>query len=248
MKTSAKTAVESSRAPASFSGRRETSVRRIVRSPGLARLWPWGMRDFGEILALQEKLHADRVADHIPDTWLAGEHPTVITHGVRGGDGDIVRPGAYPIFSVDRGGQTTLHNPGQLVIYPIIKTAEELRFQAWYARALVTTIRNWLAERLGISLEMIKGRPGLFLEGRKAAAIGVSIRRHVSMHGIAINVCNDLRPWGTIVACGETATRPVTLSEIVGRRIATNELIATLPEFLNEYWGYELVDVKHNDN
>lgn len=218
---------------------------RIAESLARAELRPWGTRDYGQVLEMQERLRVERREDKITDTWLAGEHPTVITQGVRGEAGDL-KPGdgRFPVFTIDRGGMTTLHNPGQLVIYPIIKTQGGLLAQAWMSRTLLGTVRDWLREHTGVGLVILKGRPGLFADKRKVAAIGISIRSRVSMHGIAINLCNDLSPWQAIVPCGEPSTRPITLSELAGKRIEPATLIEDLPRFLTEYWQYETVDTR----
>jgi lipoyl(octanoyl) transferase len=219
-------------------------ARRVVAEPARARLHAWGLRDFGEILALQEKLRAARREGLIPDTWLAGEHPTVITQGVRGSAADLLATPAWPVFKIDRGGQTTIHTPGQLVIYPIILTHPGLLSQARLSRALLAATRDWIAEQTGVALEIHKGRPGLFSkDGQKAAAIGLSIRGGVSMHGIAINLCNELASWRAIIPCGEPETQPVTLSELAGRRIAPDELISHLPDWLRDTWGYNKVKI-----
>lgn len=215
---------------------------RVLAEPGVARLAPWGVLEYGAVLAMQERLRAQRQADSIGDVWLAGEHPTVITQGVRGAAADLVQPGALPTFTIDRGGQTTLHNPGQLVIYPIVRTQGGVLAQARVSRALLATVAAWLKALGGVALEIPRGRPGLFLEGRKVAALGISIHGRVTMHGIAINLCNDLSPWQSIVPCGEPETRPATLSEVTGRRYEPAELVARLPDFLRDYWGYEAVE------
>jgi lipoate-protein ligase B len=224
----------------------DTIRRRILADPSRARLHAWGVRDYGEVLTLQEALRVRRREDAIVDTWLAGEHPTVITQGVRGTGGDLTfaEPAAapFPVFKIDRGGMTTLHNPGQLVIYAIVKTLPGLLAQGRMSHTLLTTVRDWLVGLSGVALESHKGRPGLFVGERKAAAIGISVRGRVSMHGIAVNLCNDLSPWRAIVPCGEPTTRPVTLSELAGRRFTPDELIAALPEWLKSAWGYDAVE------
>src|SRR5262245_29841612 len=93
---------------------------RLLANPAVARVHGWGLSEYGAILTMQEALREQRRADVIPDTWLAGEHPAVITQGVRGIEADLVHVNhGLPIFQIDRGGMTTLHNPGQLVLYPI---------------------------------------------------------------------------------------------------------------------------------
>lgn len=215
---------------------------RILADAARARIYPWGVRDYGSVLRIQEYLRQGRREDAVADTWLAGEHETVITQGVRATETDVVVPGDFPIFQIDRGGQTTLHNPGQLVIYPILKVQGGLLAQARLSRTLLLTVRDWLGERYGIELAIPPKRPGLFHGERKVAAIGVSIHGRVSMHGIAINLCNDLTPWQRIVPCGEPTTRPENLSNLIGQIITPAELIDALPQWLEHAWGYESVE------
>jgi lipoate-protein ligase B len=228
-------------APASASALK--AAERVLAGRALARLHPWGLQSYGDVLALQERLREARQRDAIPDTWLAGEHLAVITQGVRGQQQDLVGSPALPVFKIDRGGMTTLHNPGQLVIYPIVRTQGGILAQARFSLTLLAAVRDWLAGLYGIQLEIQKGRPGLFHGPRKVAAIGISIHGRVSMHGIAINLCNDLSPWRAIIPCGEPSTLPITLSEIAGRNIAPADLIPLLPAWLRWYWGYETVQI-----
>jgi lipoyl(octanoyl) transferase len=210
---------------------------------------PWGLQDYGAVLGLQERLHAARKTGALTtDIWLAGEHPTVITQGVRGRDDDLIVPGDIPIFTINRGGMTTLHNPGQLVIYPIACTAGGLLAQARMSLALLTAMRDFIAGQTAIELQIPKGRPGLFLGERKVAAIGLAIRGHVTMHGIAVNLCNDLSPWRAIIPCGEPSTRPITLSEIAGRRIEPADWIPLLPGWLHDAWSYGTVQTESDEH
>jgi lipoyl(octanoyl) transferase len=209
-----------------------------ILEPELAHLKDWGLRDYGEVLKLQEDLRARRRAGEIPDTWLAGEHSTVITQGVRGRPDDLCAPAQWPIYQIDRGGMATIHNPGQLVIYPIVKTGANLVAQARLSRFLLTAVRDWIERISGVSAQIQRGRPGLYVKGRKLAAIGLSVRGGVSMHGIAVNLCNDLTPWDLIVPCGEPATRPVTLTMLTDRCWTPAECIRRIPDWLRGVWGY----------
>ncbi|OPZ07450.1 MAG: Octanoyltransferase [candidate division BRC1 bacterium ADurb.BinA292] len=215
---------------------------RVLADAARAAFIPWGLRDYGDVLAHQHALHARRVADRIPDTWLVGEHPTVVTQGVRGSEADLLTAARYPVFRINRGGQTTIHNPGQLVIYPIVKTQGGLLAQAWLSRLLLAAVSDWLANLTGVATQLEKGKPGLFVDGRKVAAIGISIHRRVAMHGIAVNVCNDLAPWQSIIPCGEPERRPITLSEAAGRPLDPADLVAAIPAWLHSAWGYRRID------
>lgn len=215
---------------------------RVLAERHLARLHHWGLQPYGDVLKLQEELRQARQGGLIPDTWLAGEHTTVITQGVRGKGDDLLGAIPYPVFQIDRGGMTTLHNPGQLVIYPIARTQGGMLAQARISMLLLGAVRDWIHEHAGVELAIQKGRPGLFFGQRKVAAIGISIHGRVTMHGIAINLCNDLSPWRAIVPCGEPSTQPMTLSEIAGTLIEPCDLLKSMPEWLRRTWGYERVE------
>ncbi len=215
----------------------------ILDSPGKAAFYDWGMGDYGRILRLQEELRTSRENNEIDDIWIAGQHPAVITQGVRGGPADLVGNHDIQVFEIDRGGQTTIHNPGQVVIYPIIRTRHELTAQARIPRMLLTGVQSWIEGKTGIRPEIFKGRPGLFWNHRKVAAVGISIHRGITMHGIAINICNDLGPWINIVPCGEPDTFPVTLNEAARIKYHPVDFLEDIPFWLMNFWGYQTVKV-----
>ncbi len=219
---------------------------KILADAGTARFIDWGLRDYGEVLAMQEQFREQRRAGQIPDTWLAGEHPPSSRRACAAArpTSRSTRASPFPFNRIDRGGMTTLHNPGQLVIYPIVKTHEGLLAQARLARALLEATADLVEQLSGVRAAIERGRPGLYVKGRKLAAIGISIRGRVSMHGIAINLCNDLAPWQWIIPCGEPSTRPVTLSELAGKRIEPKDWIARLPAWLQSHWGYRQIELR----
>jgi lipoyl(octanoyl) transferase len=213
------------------------------------RLIDFGLGDYGEVLALQESLRESRRKDAVPDTWLMGEHRTVITQGVRGREADVLGGrggGGVDVVWVDRGGQTTLHSPGQMILYPIVKLGGGSLAGPRMTHALLEGLRAWLIATHGVEAEIPRGRPGLFIGDRKLMSIGISVRGGVSMHGIAMNLCNDPALWDRIVACGEPGTRPVTLSELLGRRIEPKAQGESIGQWLREAWGYaEVVTETH---
>lgn len=228
-----------------------------IESPAAAVLHPWGLAEYGEILRLQEELRKARMEDEISDTWLVGEHPDVITQGVRSSDADLTpavtpqtsgesRP--TPVFTVDRGGMATIHSPGQLVIYPIVRIRGGSMSAGRFSRELLDRTQTWLGDAFGVNAEMHKGSPGLYAGDRKLASIGISARGGITMHGIAINFSNDLEIWDSIVACGDAAIRPITLTELAGRTIHPSDQIESLAGWLRESWGYASVVIKTADS
>ncbi|MFM7086823.1 MAG: lipoyl(octanoyl) transferase LipB [Cyanobium sp.] len=106
-----------------------------------------------------------------------------------------------PLYRIDRGGEVTHHAPGQLVLYPVLDLRRHGADLHLYMRSLEQVVIDLLAT-LGLSGERVAGRTGVWLEGRKLAAIGVGARRWISLHGLALNVEIPLEGFGAIVPCG----------------------------------------------
>ena len=164
------------------------------------RAWSWQQQ-------LQQRLLADPGR---PDALLLLEHQPCYTLG-RGADSRFLRfdpadPPA-PLFRIDRGGEVTHHCPGQLVLYPVLNLQRHGADLHLYLRELEAVVLDLLAE-LGLCGERIEGLTGVWLEGRKVAAIGVGARRWISQHGLALNVDADLSGFAAVVPCGLVG-RPV---------------------------------------
>jgi len=163
-----------------------------------------GRMAFADALALQEKLVAERQANHsLGDELLLLEHDPVYTIG-RTPDQTSLRGAAHlphPLFPINRGGQATYHGPGQLMGYPIIDLrdcGQDLhRYLRWLEDLLVETLTE-----TGIAATTRTGLTGVWVENRKIASIGVGVRHWITMHGFALNVCGDLSPFEQIVPCG----------------------------------------------
>jgi len=145
-----------------------------------------------------------------PETVLLLEHEPCYTLG-RGASEAFLRfdPAAapLPLHRIDRGGEVTHHAPGQLVLYPVLNLQRHGADLHLYLRQLEAVVIDLLAE-LGLEGQRQAGLTGVWLEGRKLAAIGVGARRWISQHGLALNVDCDLAGFGLIVPCG-IADRPV---------------------------------------
>ncbi len=152
--------------------------------------------DFARALERQSELRVAASQNSAYDTVLGFEPlRPVVTLGKRAGD--EARAEGFEYFSLDRGGQATIHNPGQLVIFPVC-TVESVR--AWVERLWRTTERT-LAD-FGVRAEWDESCPGLYTAYGKIVSLGVRVRERVSTHGLAINVANRLEDFQKIQACG----------------------------------------------
>jgi lipoyl(octanoyl) transferase len=166
----------------------------------------------------QRSLVEERVNDaSLNDVLILLEHPPVYTLGT-GSSLDFLnfdpQAGEFEIHRIERGGEVTYHCPGQLVGYPIMNLRYYQQDLHWYLRQLEAVIINTVAN-YGLSAYRVPDFTGVWLEGKKIAAIGIKVRRWITMHGFAINVCPDMRGFKQIVPCG-IADKPVgSLQEFV---------------------------------
>nr|VFK43659.1 MAG: lipoyl(octanoyl) transferase [Candidatus Kentron sp. SD]VFK47813.1 MAG: lipoyl(octanoyl) transferase [Candidatus Kentron sp. SD] len=134
------------------------------------------------------------------ELWLL-EHPPVFTLGQAGRLEHLKSPRDIPVVRTDRGGQVTYHGPGQLVLYVLL----DLNRWRLGVRRLVEILENSviaLVSEAGIRANGKKGAPGVYVEGRKLAALGLRVRRGCCYHGLSLNVNMDLAPFGWIDPCG----------------------------------------------
>jgi lipoyl(octanoyl) transferase len=167
-----------------------------------------GRRPYGEVLELQRRLCQDRIAGRQPDDLLLLlEHDPVVTLG-RGTkasslplDPAALHSRGLEVFEVERGGDVTLHAPGQLVGYPIFHLEQHRPDLHWYLRQLEEALIQALAA-FSIEAERNPGLTGVWTKGRKIASIGVHVKRWVTLHGFALNVTTALDLFDLIVPCG----------------------------------------------
>ena len=146
----------------------------------------------------------DGISDTEQDVLILLEHPPVYTLG-QGADLQFLRfdpdDEAYELHRVERGGEVTYHCPGQLVGYPILNLHRYQLDLHWYLRQLEEVLIRTLAV-YGLTGERLAGMTGVWVGGRKVAAIGIKVSRWITMHGFALNVCPDLSGFDRIVPCG----------------------------------------------
>lgn len=159
----------------------------------------------------QRSLVAQRIKDPTQDDiLLLLEHPPVYTLG-QGASLEFLKfnPSdvSLELHRVERGGEVTYHCPGQLVGYPILNLRHYQQDLHWYLRQLEEVLIQLLSV-YGLKGDRVAGMTGVWVEGRKVAAIGIKVSRWIAMHGFALNVCPDLTGFERIVPCG-IANKPV---------------------------------------
>lgn len=167
-----------------------------------------GQRGYGETLEFMRGICRRRAGgEPLEDRLLLVEHNPVVTLGRSTQASSLPFPAellearGLELFLVERGGDVTLHAPGQLVGYPILDLTGWRRDLHWYLRQLEEVLIRAL-DSLGIEAERNPGKTGVWTRGRKIASIGIHVKQWVTMHGFALNVSTDLSLFDLIVPCG----------------------------------------------
>ena len=201
-----------------------------------------GVRPYAETLELQLELCQKRQDDAIDNTVLIVEHPAVITLGARKSENklltgeDTLRGKGIDLVHVGRGGGTTAHNPGQLVVYPIIKLKTLKLDVNGYVRSL-EQVGIDLLDSLGVESDRRKGYPGLWIGKKKIASLGVQLKKWVSFHGMAVNVNNDLSIFEHIVPCGLDDVVITSVEKETGKPADMEAVKKTLTKLILTQWS-----------
>ena len=175
------------------------------------------------------------------EIWFT-EHPPVFTLGQAGRREHIAGDtGAIPVLETDRGGQVTYHGPGQVIAYPLV----DLRRKAIGVRRLVSALEQAvvaLLEQYGVAAAARKDAPGVYVGGRKIAALGLRVKRGCSYHGLSLNVAMDLQPFSLIDPCGYPGLA-VTQTADLGIAASVDEIEARLIDELVGQLGYNAVSI-----
>lgn len=159
-----------------------------------------GRVDYEPTWREMQSFTATRTAATADELWFL-EHPPVFTVGLAGDPAHLLAPGDIPVVNVDRGGQVTYHGPGQLVAYALV----DLKRNRLGVHALVHALEDAVIDvvsRRGVIAVARRDAPGVYVDGRKLASVGLRIRRGASYHGLAFNVDMDLSPFQRINPCG----------------------------------------------
>ena len=199
-----------------------------------------GLVPYEEALAFMEERVAEiREGTAAECVWLL-EHPPLFTAGTSADPAELFNPSGFPVFDAGRGGRYTYHGPGQRVGYVML----DLEKRGRDVRRLVHSLEGWIIATLaefGVSAHRAPGRIGIWVgEGAseaKIAALGIRIKRWVTLHGMAINVSPDLGHFGGIVPCG-ISEFGVTSLQALGKEMpltcVDNALKRSFPTFLKD--------------
>lgn len=201
-----------------------------------------GTVGYAQALAMQKDLLKQRQRGLIGNTVLLVEHRPVITLGVRESENKLLvtekalNEKGIELYKVQRGGGITAHNPGQIVMYPIVDIRSLGLGVSDYIRELESIGIELLAQ-LGAGACRRKRYPGLWVGEKKIASIGVKIKKWVTFHGIAINICNDLTIFGNIVPCGIEDVEITNVLEITKKKIPLTQVREMLSDICRKHWS-----------
>lgn len=186
---------------------------------------------------MQQRAAAIRAGEASECVWLL-EHPPLFTAGTSADPSELTNPLGFPVYEAGRGGRYTYHGPGQRVVYLML----DLDRRGRDVRCLVHALEGWVIDtlrELGVEAHRAPGRIGIWsgdgLEEAKVAALGIRVKRWVTLHGIAINVDPDLSHFGGIVPCGISEFGVTSLARL-GKKTSIScvdtVLKRTFPNFL----------------
>ena len=202
-----------------------------------------GILPYEAALELQQHLVQARSKGVIPDTVLLLQHPSVFTIGRFRGEADItVTPRQLTQKKIDivhtnRGGSVTYHGPGQLIAYPILDLKANhigVRDYIWKLEEVVIRLLS------ALSIEGIRHASypaGVWVDNNKICSIGIHVSRHITMHGLALNVNTDLRYFDYINPCGMPGNVMTSISQLLGYRVEPEAIIDTFLDSFSDTFG-----------
>ena len=185
-----------------------------------------GSVDYNKAWSYQKKIHKLVIENKIKDTILFLEHPHVYTFG-KNADKNFLLPSrdkTVDVVQSDRGGQITYHGPGQLVVYPIIDLKKYVKSISWYIKTIEYVIIDLLKE-YSIDSNRNKGLTGVWVEDEKIAAIGVRLKKWVTMHGYALNVKPNLNFYQGLIPCGIFEHGVTSIFELLNIKLKMFEIV-----------------------
>jgi lipoic acid synthetase len=206
-----------------------------------------GLLDYEECLEIQKKMVQDRINDKISDSLLMVSHPPVVTIGKSGSFDELTIPSnelpeqGIQLCRTDRGGKSTFHGPGQLIAYPIIKLKEKDVHR--YVQTLLNVISGVLID-VNLRPELKPGAPGVWVNNRKIGSIGISLKKWVAYHGIALNVNTDVSCFKVINPCGVVGEEITSIKDELGMEQDVHSISERFIDQFKRAFGYSMPERK----
>lgn len=194
-----------------------------------------GRQEYADCWQSMKSFTDQRNDDTQDELWVV-EHPPIFTLGQNGKAEHILDAGNIPVVPVDRGGQVTYHGPGQVVIYTLI----DVKRKKFNVRQLVNALEQAIIQLLnayGIEAKAKCEAPGVYVDDKKIASVGLRIRRGCAYHGLALNVDMDLSPFNRINPCGYAELKMTQLKDLANP-VVTSQVADQLIEYLIAILGY----------
>lgn len=202
---------------------------------------------YEQALARQYELHERRLTNKIPDTLWLLEHPSVLTTGLRRNQAHniLINPLTHgvSVINTDRGGEVTYHGPGQLVGYLIASSEAHHHRMRGFVKGIETTFIRYLADVHNIKARTPPEHTGVWVGSDKITAIGIALKKRITLHGFAYNVNTNLSHFDWIVPCGIHVGGVTSLKKLTGNSynlVAEGYAIACA---LGETFGYTKLEI-----
>ncbi len=207
------------------------------------------LTEYEKALDLQLAIVSAKIEKRLrEDVAIFIEHPRVFTLGRRGGwenlcvTKEFLEEHQVAVVPTERGGNITYHGPGQLVVYPIVALNRRrfgvVDFVSALEQAMIRTAAHWSIEAKTDSVNR-----GVWVDGDKLGSIGITVRRGVSFHGLAINVNTDMEPFAWINPCGLDRVKMTSIERLLGHVVNMTEARQVLSRHLGEVLGVGLIKV-----
>jgi lipoate-protein ligase B len=210
-----------------------------------ARLLDLGLRPYREVWEMQRRLHDAVREGREPDSWIVVEHQPVVTLGRQAKRENLLlspetlSARGIDLVEIERGGDVTYHGPGQLVVYPI-RRLQRFREVVPLVRSLESAVIDCCA-RFGVTGVRWSEHAGVWVGDKNICAIGLAVKRMVSMHGFALNVATDLHYDRLINPCGLADRGITSLCAQTGRAVTIAEAKPLLLEALSRAFDVSFV-------
>ena len=192
-----------------------------------------GLVEYQDVWQQMQVVTSQKYGSEPDELWFA-EHYPVYTLGHAAEEKNIISNNNIPVVRTDRGGQVTYHGPGQLMIYFLLN----LRRLGWGPKRLICELEEVminLLSKYGVNAKRRIGAPGIYVQGKKIASIGLKIKKGHCYHGISFNIDMDIKPFDGIVTCGIDSLEVIQLKDLAN--ISMDTIKQDLVNMLKEHYS-----------